>query len=505
VTTSGNTYEGMLYDPDSGTLVLSKGLGPLIAADRQLDPTFLSQDETVSSLEHENQAPDCEPEKTATEIVSASTEKDDRSTGRAACEISEDRSCAGEARTQREISRRGRPWIPAPPGWISFAILFVIALGYYLFEIDCYRAEFHIVYPPALSHQAEQRVWPLETELRVLESPILAYLVAQDLLAGQSSRSVDGVNGSMAVSYPLGSVEATGPTSAQRFSDSGKFVKWLSSNLAVSPIPAKAMVVVSLTGSDPDFLKAVLGSYVRQYNDYVKQAALKQKSRQDARTVSEQSAEAERGQSGQRWLNTAELQIQELETALSEIGSGKGMFRGFLSEEHLNAVPSLKTLQAKIVDLEIEKIALLDHFSTESREVREKDLQIKKLRNAMQECLAQHLSYLKRKTASLASEKTTIKFEQKDMHQRSGSKDVGTLCTDEVSNEGSRQKNPEYSGLVKAPFIARQPFLVTAVEHLAESFGRASTKGVRVLETKGGPRSDLSSYAKAAGSGLEGK
>ena len=503
LTTPGNAHEEMAYDPETSTFLLSEGLGPLIAAECPLDASSLGGAGEAASEENEDRASEGFPEEPASESEPASCDKGDELREPILYEPATRDSCAESRLAETEVPPRARSWIQAPRSWISFAILCVLALGYYLFQIDCYRAEFHIIYPPAVSNQGEQRIWSLEKELRVLESPALAYLVAQELLAGQSGKSAVGPNGNVSVSYPAESWDTAVSTPPQRLSDSGKLLKWLSSNLEVSPNPVKGMVVVSLAGSDPNFLKAVLDSYIRQYHGYVKHAFLEHESYQDTRSGLGQSEGPEGSRSGQRAVNPAELQVQECESALGEMGSVKGMFSGFLSDEHLNAVPSLKTLQAKIVELEIEKIALTDHFNAESREVREKELQIKKLRNAMQECLVQHLSSLKRKVAALAAEKTQL--ERKIMHEQSSKGVKGTLCADNPSADGSHPISAENPGLVKAPFISRQPLIVTATEYLAKAFGRSSTKGVRVLKTKGGPDSVLSSYAKPAGSRLEGK
>ena len=501
--TPGNAHEEMVYDPDTGTLISLSEVAPPTAGDCPLDALSIGEGEVAAPEENKDRASECNPDKPATEAMSAASDEGDDLTGPAASETAEGSSCADNLEAGKKVPPGPRPWVPAPRCWISFTILCVIALGYYLFEIDCYRAEFHIVYPPAVLEQGEQRIWSLEKELRVLDSPVLAYLVAQDLIAGQSGALAVPFNANVPVSYRPGSCEMAVSSSAQRFSDSGKFVRWLSSNLEVCPVPSKGMVVVSLAGRDPNFLKSVLDSYIRQYHGYVKHAALEQENYRDTQTGLEQSEGTKGPRAGPGLPNTMELQAQECESALGEISTGKGMFRGFLSEEHLNAVPSLKTLQAKIVELEIEKIALTDHFNPESREVREKDLQIKKLRNAMQEGLARHLSYLKRKIAALAAEKTQL--ERKVLHEQSGKKATGTLCADNPPADGSRQKSPETPGLVKAPFISKQPLIITATEYLAEGLGWSQTKDVRVLETKGGPDSGLSSYAKPAGSGLEGK
>jgi hypothetical protein len=503
VTAQGNALEEMAYDPDTGTLVLTNGLGPPAMADCRLDAPSLGEAGAAGSEEDENQTLEGNPEEPASETGSVGCDKGDDLTEPILSEAAEGGSRAESLQKETEVPRRERPWVQAPRSWISFTILCVLALGYYLFQIDCYRAEFHIIYPPAVSNQGEQRIWSLEKELRVFESPALAYLVAQELLAGQSGKSAVDPNGNVSVSYPAESGDTAVSTPPQRLSDSGKLVKWLSSNLEVCPNPAKGIVVVSLAGSDPNFLQAVLDSYIRQYHGYVKHASLEHESYQDTRSDLGQSEGPESSRSGRRSVNPAESQVQECESALGEIGSGKGMFRGFLSDEHLNAVPSLKTLQAKIVELEIEKIALMDHFSSESREVREKELQIKKLRNAMQECLVQHLSSLKRKVAALAAEKTQL--ERKIMHEQSSKGIKGTLCVGNPFADGSHQKSPENPGCVKAPFISRQPIIVTLTEYLAEGLGCSQTKGVRVLETKGGSDTGLSPYAKPAGSGLEGK
>ncbi|MFC1836670.1 hypothetical protein ACFL2Q_18420, partial [Thermodesulfobacteriota bacterium] len=124
-------------------------------------------------------------------------------------------------------------------------------------------------------------------------------------------------------------------------------------------------------------------------------------------------------------------------------------------------IPSLHLLQAKVVELQMEKMALAVRFKANSRELREKDEQIRGIRKAMEHRVAEHLGFLDKMRQTLAAQIDQCQ-PGKGPRASSGegtSKSTVRQAVDEQSPGGN-----ESPYLLRKPFISRKPLLAQLAE-----------------------------------------
>jgi hypothetical protein len=379
-----------------------------------------------------------------------------------------------------------------PRYYVGAALALMFAAVYYLVFIDCYRVETHVLFPPERRISAEKAAGRvLEQERGIMESALLFHLVATDLSARRS-----GCPGACVTTAsgpdPAWLSEASAGKHTGRLEDVGGLVKWLAENVTVSAESTPGLVAVSITGTDPDFLKDVLRSYIRNYYQFSRRLAAEQRDASPASHPANPTAEAIVPAGIRDRLEAAEHSLQGCELALGQMGEGKGPFRGFLPDEYLGGMPSLKVLQSKIVETEIEKMALSARFKPNSREIREKDEQIAQLRNSMKECIVEHQAFLKRIKKSLADEVAGIR---PSGHRPAPNKSAQTasLETQNVPAGVQIQKSPY---LTCSPFVSRTPLLVRLSDYTTSLlFG--STIGPRAPMVEAGSARGLKSLTRA--------
>ncbi len=256
---------------------------------------------------------------------------------------------------------------------------------------------------------------PMEKEIDLLKSPAVALMMAQarprtDSPARGESRVAAGEENTEWKKAATSSEGEETNRLAEKFGGPSDFMSWLSENMQIKAEVDgnKAVAKVKLTGDDPELLKEALNNYVLCYSDY-RRSLDGASGAANSRVCSEGSAfEALNDQ-----LQKLDVQYRECDLALQLISSRKGVFSGFIPEGQVNTVPSLAQFQKRIVDLEISKRALNVKFQPNSREIKSVNAEILQVREAMKECLSEHLYFLKKG-------KELLLAQQNDLERKAG-------------------------------------------------------------------------------------
>ncbi len=343
------------------------------------------------------------------------------------------------------------------------ALLLIVSLSC-LADVDTCSVETRLLFVSSDFKQPTNA--SLGQEIEILKNPNVLLLLAQrlgnkagDCSASEYSRSGKGWD-IEATSYEGGNSDQLAVPA--EFSSSADFIRWISSNLAVdyNAIAGKATASLKLSGDDPNFLKAVMNSYVQCYADYRRSMEEElippapQSNPHDAclDIVNDQ-------------LQKADMQYKECDLALKLIDSRPGVFSGFVPDSQMNGIPSLSHFQKRIVELEINKRQLNVKFTPNSREVKNLDSEIVQVKLAMRECLAEHMFFLKKNRELLLAQKQD--FEKK---AQAHSKPIKGPCSVKTPNGDSRFYVTRTLQVIQdSPNVYRKPLSVKADE-LKNSF-----------------------------------
>jgi hypothetical protein len=251
--------------------------------------------------------------------------------------------------------------------------------------------------------------WTVDKDLEGLKNPEVAVSAAQELCM-RASESADG-------SRPVHIQPAawTRPPMNLATSSSGKLpdprvlAQWLLESLNVESERSSEATKVGLTlkGDDIAWLQVALDVYVRHFIEY--RSTMESNRLAQARLVATEiepaAAETPSSHGSDDELKRFEQQERGFQLAMRLMDSGPGTFGGFIPDSNLTGTPSLARFQDKIVELEIKKRGLLVQFTPGSKEVRAVDQEIKGIRAAMRECLAEYMKFLKSGKQCLLSTK----------------------------------------------------------------------------------------------------
>ena len=108
----------------------------------------------------------------------------------------------------------------------------------------------------------------------------------------------------------------------------GPFVKWLSQELSVNAKPGNGLVSIGLQGENPKFLKAVLTSYLNQYQPYRRQL-MQRRYEEKARTeAAKNDAERQAALKNLRdELAKLDSQMAGCKNVLEAMKTGRGSFQ----------------------------------------------------------------------------------------------------------------------------------------------------------------------------------
>jgi hypothetical protein len=279
--------------------------------------------------------------------------------------------------------------------WTAASIILCIAVAGVLLYIACsdgYRVETKLLLFDR-DHNAGKSVGgTLEEEVEILKSPQILHLLSRDLYQGQPEN--------LAPAEHLQTLRTALSKALSEFRGPDDLEKWLVKRTSVKSTVSggTARVAVQLRGNDPDFLSSVLDAYICRYIEYRRTLETKSRNQlQNAQlpvaTIPTEMISAQ--------LHKIGFQEQGSKLAIQLIDSGKGVFSGFVPDQSLTGVPSLTQFQNKIIQLEIKKKALATQYMPASREITTVDLEIKGVRSAMRECLAEHLEFLKKEKEQL--------------------------------------------------------------------------------------------------------
>jgi len=475
-------YGDLVYDPGHGTIlrvsppnqskITNSGVGGLWDSKRPPES---------------EQGSDCEAD------LGLNADQDER--GKA---IDDLRDCPGrQVRCDRTGALEGRG---SPPGaskpatgrrfqgaryWVLVVLSGALALLYYTVYLDRYQVEARILCPGTVFQEGPSRPVSLEEEIRILKSPGLAQLVAMDIIKRDSPvPTAWPVKAAAVSSLPAYQELPVFFAAEEELTNVGAFLEWFPAAMSVSSNSASGIISVSFTGRAPAFLRAVLDSHLRNYRRHrtVLISQQKKHSRQGESVVV--PGRYAIGENASERLQTVRLQVKGCELALRQMKSGKGIFRGFVPETYLKAMPSLKIIQSKIVELEIEKMTLAARFKAGSREIRAKSEQIRNLRNVMGECVTGHLAFLKSIQMVIAAEVNELKRGTGPVVSHKRLDEAPFLHT--VSTDGHFQGGKEWPDLLEQPYISRRPLLTWIREHAGRIFrGQSLSVDTKIREAGG--------------------
>lgn len=360
----------------------------------------------------------------------------------------------------------------------SLIVGLTVVAGIRLTLFDLYRVETRAVFarPDETGIDSIQR--PFEKEMEVLRNPRLFHLTARDLsLLGRASGTIGtpDVSPSRLVQSLAGGVSSA----PQDSSHVAAFAHRLATALEIRPEPASGTAAISIQGTDPKYLKAVLASFMKHYCKH-RGEVLQREALTASRSVGvDRDREADRRftQVVER-LRSVEDESRECRFALKLLNDAGGTFGGFLPDGRLMGIPSLDSFQSKITALEIEKKALSVRFQPSSREIRSVDMQINGIREAMKERIRQHLVFLKKKKRDLTALKAQLEDQMPASGPTSGRKE---RCLG-FPNENQESPDECLTCSYDPPYTASRPILVTAEDRLGPMV-RALTDYAGIVKT----------------------
>ncbi len=314
----------------------------------------------------------------------------------------------------------------------SFIVLLIAVSAYYLAVANTCSVETKLLFISSDLKQPTNAA--LDQEVQLLKNPNVLLLLAQlpaknnqDCALNDDSPCGKGWN-MEATSYEVGHADQLATSAG--FSNYADFVRWISSNLAVDykATDGNATASLRLSGEDPDFLKAVLNGYVQCYADYRRSVEEELTSPAPQENPKNPSLDNVNDQ-----LQKTDLQYRECDLALKLIDARPGVFSGFVPDSQMSGIPSLSHFQKRILELEINKRQLNVKFTPNSREIKTLDSEIRQIKLAMRECLAEHMFFLKKNRELLLAQKQD--FEKK---AQGSSKRLKSPCSGKMPNGDSR-------------------------------------------------------------------
>ncbi|MBI5252004.1 MAG: hypothetical protein HY912_21125 [Desulfomonile tiedjei] len=280
-----------------------------------------------------------------------------------------------------------------------------------------------------------------EAEIRLLGAPAITSILEKDLFKKIHSsgdlKASECVEPAILTTAPCTTALGTASPD-QRMA----FRHWFWENLAVqSEIQGQTgWVTLALNGTNPDFMKKVLESYLVRYAEY--RRVLSQEASESTAKASEPCEPAFHSKeiealSGE--LQKMDLYERNCSLALNLLAdSASGVFSGFVPDGGVTGIPLLARFQEKIIQLELTKKELLARFTPQSREIRELQLQIQGVRTSMRECLEAHLKFLKKGKEQLVAHKAEL--ERKRGPVRSAERSQMKPCSEARRESGELLK-----------------------------------------------------------------
>jgi len=298
-------------------------------------------------------------------------------------------------------------------GW-AFKLTLVIIVGVciaalvlYLAREESYSVETALVYVAGNRMAGNVPDMSLSREAQIFENPKVTTLIAKEVF-GTEPRVATGREKAVPAlgKEPLILPYSPGYT---RFGNVDNFTKWLSEGLSseVEVAPGMARVALRLRGDDPDFLVSVLTAYVSEYIDYRKSLETGEK---DTRSTAPAPDEKPPRKVVKPDPISEELQRlgsdqKTYENALRLIDTEKGAFAGFVPYENIRGMPFLSRLQNRIVQMEINKAALLAKYTPAAREIRVVEREIQDLRDELRAAIAELVKFSETRRQILLAEK----------------------------------------------------------------------------------------------------
>lgn len=259
-----------------------------------------------------------------------------------------------------------------------------------LVHMDRYLAETELVFIKPNGNAPKGMPWFVEEELHKLKSFDVAYRVANAV-----SSMPDAPSRTTPVAWEPYNEQILPDTSD--FPSSG-LAGWLLRHLSVEVYRADDMakVILSLSGDDPAFLKALLQAYATHYIDSRHELGLPVgNAGGPTRATPRQEKSHELESTIDEELSRMDMLQRHCELALKLLDSGKSPFSGFAPTSVVSSMASLNHINEELVKLAIERNRLKTRYLPASREIREIDQQIMGLKGIMREYMVQQLTFLR--------------------------------------------------------------------------------------------------------------
>jgi hypothetical protein len=270
----------------------------------------------------------------------------------------------------------------------------ITALVWHIGQDGSYSVETDLVYVSGNRMAGNVPDLSLSREAQILENPKVTTLIAGEIFGAEPRVATSREKAAQAPGRePLLLPYSPGYT---RFGNAEQFRKWLSEGLSreVEVSPGMARVALRLRGDDPDFLVSVLTSYVSEYIDYRRSLEAGEKNTQATTATPDRkpSPEGIKADPVSEELLRLDSDQKTYENALRLIDTKKGAFAGFIPD-NIRGISFLSRLQNRIVQMEINKTALLAKYTPEAREIRAIDEEIQDLRNELRAAIAELVKF----------------------------------------------------------------------------------------------------------------
>jgi len=298
-------------------------------------------------------------------------------------------------------------------GWafkLNLAIIIgvcIAALVLYVSHERSYSVETALVYVAGNRMAGSAPDVSLSREAQILENPKVTTLIAKEVF-GTEPRTATGREKAVPApgKEPLILPYSPGYT---RFGNVENFTKWLSEGLSrdVEVSPGMARIALRLRGDDPDFLVSVLTAYVSEYIDYRKSLETSEKDTRFTGPAPDEKLPREvvKPDPVSEELQRLDSDQKTFENALRLINSEKGGLVGFIPYDNIRGMSFLSRLQNRIVQMEINKAALLAKYTPAAKEIRAVDREIQDLRDELRAAIEQLVKFSETRREILLAEK----------------------------------------------------------------------------------------------------
>jgi hypothetical protein len=341
----------------------------------------------------------------------------------------------------------------------------ILAIGFYLLATQSYTVETKLVFVVGDTAALEREGWALGRELSILQNPGTGFLLSKRYYQGLDPSTILSSNEKNIPDPLLFKATSVDPSTVKNnlFKSSKDFESWISKSMSFDPDLANGQnrVAIRLAGPDPSLLKGVLQDYVGSYVDLrrVIDARAKEKTtvampQQIDNSVQERSIQ----RLDEKIKKLDELRY-EYQLALNLMDSGGGSFSALALDSKSPASTTLTRFQDKIIQLEIERGALENRYTPQSREIKSVDFQIQGVKGLMKQYLVDQIEFVKKDKNLLIAQKNDLEGVTSDTRKSEKPRNLGRLSGLLVNGAKWYLLNDGLSVISEPPSITEKPFI----------------------------------------------